>query len=50
MEEKVNNCTTNEDDAVKVAQELEDIIKNRKSDITCLFYLQGQIFKKFKEK
>ena len=46
MQEKVNKCTANEEDAVKV----EEIIKNKKSDIIWLAYYQGQIFKKFKEK
>ena len=50
MQEKVNNCTVNKEDAVKVIQEFEDIIKNKKSDIIWLAYYQGQIFKKFKEK
>ena len=45
----VNNCATDED-AVKVIQELEDIIKNKRSDIIWLDYHQGQIFQKFKEK
>ena len=46
---KVKNVTTSED-AAKVVQEFEQIIKNKKSDIIWLTYLQGQIFKKFKEK
>ena len=46
MQEKVNKCTANEEDAVKI----EEIIKNKKSDIIWLAYYQGQIFKKFKEK
>ena len=33
MQEKGNNCTVNEEDAVKVNQEFEEIIKNKKSDI-----------------
>ena len=49
MQEKVNNVTTSEN-AAKVVQEFEQIIKNKKSDIIWLTYLQGQIFKKFKEK
>ena len=28
------NCTPNEEDAAKVIQEFEEIIKNKKSDIT----------------
>ena len=50
MKEKVDNCTANEEDAVKVIQEYDKIIKNKKSDIIWLAYYQGQIFKKFKEK
>ena len=50
MKEKVDNCTANEEDAVKVIEEFEEIIKNKKSDIIWLAYYQGQIFKKFKEK
>ena len=49
IQEKVNNCARVED-AVKVVQEFEEIIKNKKSDIMWLVYHQGQIFKKFKEK
>ena len=50
MPEKVNNCTANEEDAVKVIQEFEEIIKNKKSDIIWLAYYQAKIFQKFKEK
>ena len=49
MQGKVNNVTTSEN-AAKVVQEFEQIIKNKKSDIIWLTYLQRQIFKKFKEK
>ena len=49
MQEKVNECRTNED-AVKAIQEFEQIIQNKKSDIVWLAYYQGQIFQKFKEK
>ena len=49
MQQKVNVCITSED-ALKVIQELEQIIKNKKSDIVWLAYYQGQIFQKFKEK
>ena len=46
MQEKVDNCcTANEEDAVKVIQEFEEIIKNKKSDIIWLAYYQGVIFK-----
>ena len=50
MQEKFNKCTPNEEDGVKVVQEFEEIIKNKKSDIIWLAYYQGQIFQKFKEK
>ena len=49
MQLKVNVCITSED-ALKVIQELEQIIKNKKSDIVWLAYYQGQIFHKFKGK
>ena len=49
MQEKVDGCKTNED-AVKVIQEVEQIIQNKKSDIVWLAYYQNQIFQKFKEK
>ena len=49
MQEKVNNVTTNED-AAKVIQEFEPIIKKKKSDIIWLTYHQGQVFQEFKEK
>ena len=49
MQERVNKCNTNED-AVKVVQEFEQIIQNKKSDIVWLAYYQGQIFQKFREK
>ena len=49
MPDKVNRCITNED-AVKVIQEFEQIIRNKKSDIMWLAYYQGQIFQKFREK
>ena len=49
MQEKVNNVITSED-AAKIVQEFEQIIKNKKNDIIWLTYHQGQIFQKFKEK
>ena len=49
MLEKVSKLTTSED-AAKVVQEFDQIIKNKKSDIMWLTYYQGQIFRKFKEK
>ena len=32
MQEKVDNFATNEEDAVKVVEEFEEIIKNKKTD------------------
>ena len=49
MEDRVNECITNED-AVKAVQEFEQIIQNKKSNIVWLAYSQGQIFQKFREK
>ena len=49
MEDRVNECITNED-LVKVVQEFEQIIQNKKSNIVWLAYYQGQIFQKFREK
>ena len=31
MQEKINNCTTNEEHTVKVVQEFQEFIKNKKS-------------------
>ena len=50
MQEKVNNCTANKNDVVKVIQEFKEINKNKKSDIIWLAYDQGKIFQRFKEK
>ena len=49
MQEKFNECATNED-IVKVIQEFEQIIKNKKSDIVWLAYYQGKIFRKIQRK
>ena len=43
IQEKVKDVTTREDVA-NVVQELEQIIKNKKSDILWLTYHQRQIF------
>ena len=48
IQEKVNNWLRNED-SVKVVQEFEEIIRNKKSDIIWLAYHQGQIFRKKKK-
>ena len=55
MHKNANNCTANEEDAVKViqrscAQEFEEIIKSKKSNSVWYVYYQGQIFQKIKEK
>ena len=49
MQERVNKCITNTN-AVKVIQEFEQIIQNKKSDIVWLAYYQGQTFQNFREK
>ena len=49
MQEKVNECTTNEKNAVKVIQEFEEIIKS-KNRYHVVSLLPSQIFQKFKEK
>ena len=46
MLEKVNNVTI--EDAAKVVQEFQQIIKNKKSDIIWFTYHQEQIFQTFK--
>ena len=50
IQEKAENCTANEEDAPKVIQEFEKIIKNKKSAIVWLAYYQGKIFQKFRKK
>ena len=49
MQDKVNGCILNEG-AIKVIQDFEQIIQNKKSDIVWLAYYQGQIFQKYREK
>ena len=49
MQDKVNRCISNEG-AIKVIQDFEQIIQNKKNDIVWLAYCQGQIFQKFREK
>ena len=49
MQDKVNGCISNED-AIKVIQDFEQMIQNKKSDIVWLAYYQGQVFQKFREK
>ena len=49
MQDKVNGCITNED-TIKVIQDFEQIIQNKKSDNVWLTYYQGQVFQKFRKK
>ena len=49
MQDKVNGCISNED-AIKVIQDFEQMIQNKKSNIVWLAYYQGQVFQKFREK
>ena len=49
LQDKVNVCTSCED-TIKVIQDFEQIIQNKKNDIVWLAYYQGQIFQKFREK
>ena len=49
IQEKLSNVTTSED-SMKVVEEFEQIIKNKKIDIIWLAYHQGLLFQKFKEK
>ena len=43
MQDEVNGCITNKD-AIKVIQDFEQIIQNKKSDMVWLAYYQGQVF------
>ena len=49
MQDKVYRCISKED-AIKVIQDFEQIIQNKKSDIVWLAYYQDQISQKFREK
>ena len=44
------NCTESEEDVTKVIHDLEEIIRNKKSDIVWLVYHQSKIFQKFRLK
>ena len=46
----VKNRTANKEDAAKVIQEFEEIIRNKKSDIVWPAYYLGKIFQKFRSK
>ena len=50
IKQMTENCTASEEDAVKVIQDFEEIIRNKKSDIVWLAYHQGKIFQKFRLK
>ena len=50
MQEKVNKYTANEEDAVRVVQELEEAIENKKKWYHMVSLLSSQIFQKFKKK
>ena len=49
MQDKVNRFNLS-GDTIKVIQDFEQIIQNKKNDIVWLAYYQGQIFQKFREK
>ena len=49
IQDKVYECISNEE-AIKVIQDFEQIIQNKKSDIVWLAYYQGQIFHKIRVK
>ena len=49
IQDKFDGCISNED-AIKVIQDLEEIIPNKKSNIVWLAYYRGQIFQTFREK
>ena len=44
------NCTAKQEDAAKVIQTFEEIIRKKKSNIVWLAYYLGKIFQKFKSK
>ena len=46
----VENCTANRENAAKVIQEFEEIIKNNKTDIVWLAYYQVKYFKSSDQK
>ena len=50
IQQMAENCTTSEEDAAKVIQDFEEIIRNKKSDTVWLAYHQGKIFQKFRLK
>ena len=46
----VENCTANGENAAKVIQEFEEIMKNNKTDIVWLAYYQVKYFKSSDQK
>ena len=50
IQQMAANFTANEEDAVKVIQEFEEIIRNKKSDIVWPDYYQGKIFQRLRSK
>ena len=50
IQQMTENCTASEEDAAKVIQEFEEIIRNKKTHIVWLPYHQGKILQKFRLK
>ena len=50
IEQMAKNCTESKEDAVKIIHEIEEIVRNKKSDIAWLAYHQRKIFRKFRSK
>ena len=49
LDGELGGCISNED-AIKVTEDFEQIIQNKKNDLVWLAYYQDQIFQKFREK
>ena len=50
IDQMAKNCTESKEDAVKTIHEIEEIVRNKKSDIAWLAYHQRKIFRKFRSK
>ena len=50
IQQMAANFTANEEDAVKVIQEFEEIIRSKKNDIVWPAYYQGKIFQRLRSK
>ena len=50
IQQMTENCAASEEDAAKVIQEFEEIIRNKKTHIVWLPYHQGKILQKFRLK